>query len=157
MSGSSHPLEPSINRLENFSVYETNTYYYLIGFNNLETEFQLLKINKYFEKAKDLTEILYHDRNIYTKDEIFEILEMINEGNKLTGGLLKICSAIGLVGFVKFLDCYYFTVITQRKEVACIGGNYIYSVKNTEMFAIKPKGEPEANTFKKIWKKLIKY
>ena len=35
---------------------------------------------------------------VYTSDLIEEILEMINEGNKLSGGITKVCSAVGLVG-----------------------------------------------------------
>ena len=44
--------------------------------------------------------------------------------------------------FVKFLDCFYFTLITQKKEVGCIGGNFIYAIKSTEMFPIRKRDEP---------------
>ena len=44
-----------------------------------------------------LKDILYHDQNIYSKDEIFEILEMINDGNKLSGGLVKIWLIIVII------------------------------------------------------------
>ena len=44
--------------------------------------------------------------------------------------------------FVKFLDCFYFTLIMQKKEVGCIGGNYIYAIKSTEIFPIRKRDEP---------------
>lgn len=116
----------------------------------------MIKINRAIDKPKLLSEILHEDDLVYSKDDIAEILGMINEGNRTSGGLTKICAAFGLVGFVKFLDCFYITLITQRKEVGCIGGNFIYSVKATEMFAIKKKDSPDNYTFLKIWKKLNK-
>ena len=50
-----------------------------------------------------------------------------NIGNN--GGLEPICKAYGILGFIRFLDCYYLTLITKRAKVGCIGGNSIYTVK----------------------------
>jgi hypothetical protein len=137
-------------------LYETKTSYYLVGFNDAETRFRLLKINRTIARPKDLAEIVIEDPLIYTAEEIRDILHMVSEGNKQSGGIAKICTAFGLVGFVRFLNGYYLTLITQRKEVGCIAGNYIYSIKATEIFPIKPKDEPETNTLKTLWKKLNK-
>lgn len=54
------------------------------------------------------------------------------------GGLKPIAKAYGIVGFVRFLDCYYLTLITKRAKVGSIGGNAIYSIKSTETFPLKP-------------------
>lgn len=137
-------------------LYETSTHYYLVGSDSLEITYRLLKINRAVSKPKRLSEILHEDLLDYTKDELFEILGMIHDGNKQSGGLSKVCMAYGLVGFVRFLDCFYFTLITQRKEVGCIGGNFIYSIKATEIFAVRKKEEPNNNAFSLIWKKLNK-
>eukprot|EP00957_Ditylum_brightwellii_P046825 3553920-Ditylum_brightwellii.AAC.1 len=45
------------------------------------------------------------------------------------GGLKPIAKAFGIVGFIRFLDCYYLTLITKRVKVGSIGGNGIYSIK----------------------------
>jgi hypothetical protein len=118
--------------------------------------FRLLKINRLIRKPKSLAEIVREDDLVYTSSDIAEILKMIDDGNKTSGGLVKICSGFGIVGFVKFLDCFYLTLITQRKEVGCIAGNFIYSIKATEMFPVRPRDEPETNAFRSIWKKLNK-
>eukprot|EP01036_Dinobryon_divergens_P035223 gene35223-45615_t len=152
----SRPLEPIAVRFEKFSLYETSTNFYLLAHDTEETKFRLLKINRAIEKPKDLSEIVNDDQLVYSSELIMDTLEMINEGNKLSGGLTKVCSAVGLVGFVKFLDCFYFTLITQKKEVGCIGGNFIYAIKNTEMFPIRKRDEPETNAFRNIWRKLNK-
>ncbi|CAN0024749.1 unnamed protein product [Scytosiphon promiscuus] len=69
---------------------------------------------------------------------MIEMLDMIHEGNRTVGGLSMAAKGYGIVGFVRFLDCYYLNFITQRRLVGAIGGNLVYAIKATEMFAIKP-------------------
>jgi hypothetical protein len=67
------------------------------------------------------------------------MLDMIHDGNRMTradgksetsgGGLKPIVKAYGIVGFIRFLDCYYLTLITRRAKVGNIGGNGIYTIK----------------------------
>jgi len=102
---------------------------------------------------RPLSEFLSEDPMVYTQEEIHDILDMIHDGNRLRregsaaaaavdgtqdGGLKPIAKAYGVVGFVKFLDCYYLTLITRRAKVGSIGGNGIYTIKNTETFPLKP-------------------
>jgi hypothetical protein len=108
---------------------------------------------------RNLSEFLTEDPNVYSQTEIQEMLDMIHDGNRLRredhrpvsvedggggvgggggGGLKPIAKAYGIVGFLKFLDCYYLTLITRRAKVGSIGGNGIYTIKNTETFPIKP-------------------
>jgi SacI homology domain len=56
------------------------------------------------------------------------------------GGLKPIVRAYGIVGFIRFLDCYYLTLITRRTKVGSIGGNGVYTIKGTESFPLKPRG-----------------
>ena len=42
-----------------------------------------------------------------------------------------------MLGFIRFLDCYYLTLITKRAKVGSIGGNSIYTIKSTETFPLK--------------------
>jgi len=53
------------------------------------------------------------------------------------GGLKPIAKAYGIVGFIRFLNCYYLTLITKRAKVGSIGGNGIYSIKSTETYQIR--------------------
>lgn len=111
---------------------------------------------------RKLNEFLVEDPNVYSQREIQEMLDMIHDGNRLMredqgspnnnaandtanhpnngggGGLKPIAKAYGIVGFIKFLDCYYLTLITRRAKVGNIGGNGIYTIKATETFPIKP-------------------
>lgn len=104
---------------------------------------------------RPLSDFVTEDPNIYTQSEIREMLDMIHDGNRMTrkhvahqgdsstshtdsGGLKPIVKAYGLVGFIRFLDCYYLTLITKRAKVGSIGGNGIYTIKNTETIPLKP-------------------
>jgi hypothetical protein len=68
---------------------------------------------------------------------------MIHDGNRTTradgapgdvsgskgGGLKSIVKAYGVVGFIRFLDCYYLTLITRGAKVGSVGGNGVYTIK----------------------------
>jgi hypothetical protein len=107
---------------------------------------------------RPLSEFLTEDPHIYSQEEIADLLDTIHEGNRFlradqsshqqrsttaspdgnttnnnnaagTGGLKPIVRAYGIVGFVRFLDCYYLTLITRRAKVGNIGGNGIFTIK----------------------------
>jgi len=85
---------------------------------------------------RPLSDFLTEDPNVYTQEEIRDMLDMIHDGNRMTradgrpgdvtrnrgGGLKPIVKAYGIVGFIRFLDCYYLTLITKRAKVGSIGG-----------------------------------
>jgi hypothetical protein len=106
---------------------------------------------------RPLTDFLIEDPNVYTQEEINDMLDMIYDGNRTTAlqqlpghltdrtydnnqqqsnnnnnttpGLKPIVKAYGIVGFIRFLDCYYITLITRRAKVGTIGGNPIFTIK----------------------------
>jgi hypothetical protein len=93
---------------------------------------------------RPLSDFLTEDPNVYSQEEIKDMLDMIHDGNRMTradgtpgdltgksggGGLKPIVKAYGVVGFIRFLDCYYLTLITRRAKVGSIGGNGIYTIK----------------------------
>ena len=61
-----------------------------------------------------------------------------NQDHAQSGGLKPLVKAYGIVGFTRFLDCYYLTLITKKSKVGSIGGNDIYTIKSTETFPLKP-------------------
>lgn len=99
---------------------------------------------------RPLSDFLIEDPHTYTQPEIKDMLDMIHHGNQFTrsnrtqgdgnysGGLKPMSKGFGIFGFIRFLDCYYLTIITRRSKVGSIGANGIYTIKNTETFPIKP-------------------
>lgn len=80
-----HALEPHVSRFEQVILYETASTYYLIGFDDKETHFRILKIDRRTEKPSSLEEILREDPIVYNKEELKEMLMMISEGNRAAG------------------------------------------------------------------------
>lgn len=98
---------------------------------------------------RPLSDFLTEDPNVYSQEEIKDMLDMIHDGNRVTrsdgkpdaigvqsdsgggdgGGLKPIVKAYGIVGFIRFLDCYYLTLTTRRAKVGSIGDNAIYTIK----------------------------
>lgn len=96
---------------------------------------------------RPLSDFLTEDPNVYTQEEIRDMLDMIHDGNRMKSsngnnadgsssggdGLKPLVKAYGIVGFVRFLDCYYLTLITRRAKVGSIGGSAIYTIKVSVM------------------------
>ncbi len=68
--------------------------YYMVGSNQSDNRFRILKIDR--TTPTELTVI--EDDVIYSKQEISDILTVLEEGNRVTGGLNKVVTAYGIVG-----------------------------------------------------------
>lgn len=134
---------PIISSIQKVNIYETKARFYVVGSNNTETIFRVLKIDR--TEPKELH--IHDDKHVYSKLEIMNLLTMIESGNRTTvkqkqqsTGLTKSVSAYGIVGFVKFLEGYYMVLITKRSKVALIGGHTIYKIEDTVMQYIPNDG-----------------
>ncbi|KAF7286543.1 hypothetical protein GWI33_004946 [Rhynchophorus ferrugineus] len=124
---------PIISSIQKMALYETKSKYYLVGSNNTQTRFRVLKIDR--TDPKDLE--IIDDKVEYSPEEIHILVNMIESGNrKGSGGFSKVISAFGIVGFIKFLEGYYIILITKRRKVAVIGHHTIYKIEDTTMIYI---------------------
>ncbi|XP_050673839.1 polyphosphoinositide phosphatase isoform X1 [Leptidea sinapis] len=139
-----HPIISSIQRI---ALYETKARFYLIGSNNTQTRFRVLKIDR--TDPREL--ILVDDKVEYNKQEIHQLLNMIgfgNRGSRIGLGFNKLVSAFGIVGFIRFLEGYYIILVTKRRKIAVIGPHSIYKIEDTAMIYIpndnnKPQHQDE--------------
>lgn len=122
--------EEGVCRMHKFSLYETATRYYMVGGDIMDQRFRILKIDRAAESG---VLSIAEDDIIYTKKEMNQLLNAVDDGNKITGGLKLRCSTWGLLGFIRFTDAYYMLLITKRSQVAMVGGHYIYQVDGTEL------------------------
>lgn len=76
------------------------------------------------------------DRVVYTRTQVAELLDMIREGNRASGGLREIGRFFGIVGFIRFTGTYYMVLISRRSVVALIGGHYIYHCDETKVVPV---------------------
>lgn len=121
-------LEPVVSKLERFSLYETTSHLYVTASDKMETQYRVLKIDRRVANPASLADICQEDPVVYTPIDMLEMLDMINEGNRTVGGLRTLQKGFGIVGFAKFLDCYYLNFITQRKLVGatCLATGVAY-------------------------------
>ena len=125
--------EEGVCRMHKFSLYETATRYYVVGGDIMDQRFRILKIDRTAESG-ELS--IAEDDIIYTKKEMNQLLNAVDDGNKITGGLKLRCSTWGLLGFIRFTDAYYMLLITKRSQVAMVGGHYIYQIDGTELVSL---------------------
>ncbi|EST05716.2 Synaptojanin, N-terminal [Kalmanozyma brasiliensis GHG001] len=76
------------------------------------------------------------DRVVYSRTQVAELLDMIREGNRATGGLQEVGRFFGIVGFIRFTSTYYMVLISRRSVVALIGGHYIYHCDETVILPV---------------------
>ncbi|KAI9800318.1 MAG: phosphatidylinositol-3,5-bisphosphate 5-phosphatase [Piccolia ochrophora] len=134
--------DDGICKMQRFSLYETASRYYLVGGDLLDRRFRVLKIDRTADSG-DLS--IAGDDIVYTKKEMNQVLNAIDDGNRSSGGMKLRCSAWGLLGFIRFTGAYYMLLITKRSQVALIGGHYIYQVDGTELI---PLTVPSSSRFK---------
>lgn len=79
--------------------------------------YRVLKLDRRVVNPTSLADICQEDPVVYTPIDMIEMLDMIHEGNRTVGGLTMTAKGYGIVGFVRFLDCYYLNFITQRRLV----------------------------------------
>lgn len=131
-----------INWVQRVALYVTTSRYYLIGSNNTQTAFKVLKIDR-TDPHDELN--IFDDRYEYNYQEICDLLLRLDSGNKTRSdqsGIKKTVSSFGLLGFVRFLHGYYLILVLKRRKVASIGYHTIYKVEDTKMIYI-PNEQPK--------------
>ncbi|KOC69018.1 Polyphosphoinositide phosphatase [Habropoda laboriosa] len=96
-------FHPIISSIQKIALYETKSKFYLMGSNNTLTRFRVLKIDRM--EPKEL--VVIDDKREYTQDEIKDLVNEINMGNRTrvgqrnnSGGVARIISAFGIVGSI---------------------------------------------------------
>lgn len=140
-------FRPAVKTLQRIALYETKSRFYLVGSNNTQTSFRVLKIDRQDPRGLNISD----DKTIYNNREIRNLLTMIDVGNrskigqKIGSGLTKTVSAFGIAGFVRFLEGFYVVLITKRRKVGLIGQHTIYKIEDTSMIAIPHDSVREAH------------
>ncbi|EFN85512.1 SAC domain-containing protein 3 [Harpegnathos saltator] len=94
-------FHPIISSIQKIALYETKSRFYLMGSNNTLTRFRVLKIDRM--EPREL--VVVDDKREYTQDEIKDLVNMIDMGNRTRagqrnniGGVARVVSAFGIVG-----------------------------------------------------------
>ncbi|KAL8953381.1 MAG: hypothetical protein Q9222_000758 [Ikaeria aurantiellina] len=125
--------EAGVCRMHRFSLYETSSRFYMIGSDVLDQRFRILKIDRTVESG-DLS--IVEDDIVYSRKEMNQLLNAVDDGNKSSGGLKFRCTAWGVLGLIRFTGAYYMLLTTRRSQVAMIGGHYVYQIDATELISL---------------------
>ncbi|KAF9283824.1 phosphatidylinositol-3,5-bisphosphate 5-phosphatase [Mortierella antarctica] len=129
------PTRPGHIVLNRYFLYETKTRFFIVGTNApAGTRFRVLKID--LTTAPDELSIT-EDETVYSKYEVDDLLEMIANGNKSTGGDAQDCKVLW-----DYRICYYLTIITRRSSVALIGGHYTFHIDAASTISIHSSTTP---------------
>lgn len=118
------------HRMHKFILYETTTRYWITGSDISDKYFRLLRIERNSPPGQIK---LFEDPMVYDRKQTNDLLNTIDHGNKANGGLRMKYSFWGTLGFIRFTEAYYMLLITKRKQVAMIGGHYVYQIEGTEL------------------------
>ena len=122
-----------IFQMYRFVLYETVSRFYLVGIDVSDSKHRILKI----ERITDNGELcISEDSGVYSKTELHELLNAIDDGNRSSGGLKLRTHTWGLLGFIRLTGDYYMLLITKRSSVAIIGGHYVYQIDGTELLSL---------------------
>jgi hypothetical protein len=70
----------------------------MVGSNHNEDQFRVLKIDRTSPYELQVTD----DEVFYSKSEMMDLLAMIENGNRATGGLQKVAQCFGILGNLSF-------------------------------------------------------
>lgn len=76
------------------------------------------------------------DRVIYSRTQVNDLLSLLREGNRASGGLHEVGRFFGIVGFIRFTSTYYMVLISRRSIVALVGGHYIYHADEAKILPV---------------------
>ena len=81
----------SLNR---FVLYETKRRFYIVGSNSSDTRHRVLKVDRTTQDELIVTE----DEGVYNERQLNELLRMLEDGNKGSGGLARVGVFFGIAG-----------------------------------------------------------
>ncbi|KAJ3265534.1 phosphatidylinositol-3,5-bisphosphate 5-phosphatase [Chytriomyces hyalinus] len=121
-------------KLTLLTLYETRARFFMVGSTQDEDTFRILKINR--SPDPETGALCVSDGRNYGRQEMLDVLAMIESGNAATGGMKRVASCFGIVGFVSFLEGHYMILVTKRSAVALIGGHYVYHIDDTMILGL---------------------
>eukprot|EP00656_Telonema_subtile_P033597 TRINITY_DN3733_c0_g2_i2.p1 TRINITY_DN3733_c0_g2~~TRINITY_DN3733_c0_g2_i2.p1 ORF type:complete len:673 (-),score=199.77 TRINITY_DN3733_c0_g2_i2:508-2526(-) len=118
--------------LEDITLYETASYFYLVG-RQASGNWRILKV------ARTLGLHLSCDAMLYSRRQLDETLNALHVLNLAEGGMTSRGSVLGVLGFIKLWEGYYYMyVVTESRVVGNIGDNQVMAINETALVKLAP-------------------
>ncbi|XP_049849011.1 uncharacterized protein LOC126317078 [Schistocerca gregaria] len=125
-------LRPPGFYLYKIDVFETKNSYCLVGWDVRKTSYRVLEVDR---MPRDQLNLREHHKS-YTRDEAVNFLKFLDVTSKSTGGLKRLTSCYGLLGFFRLTSCYYMLLIKKRVQVGNIGRHRVFAIKKTKHYTV---------------------
>ncbi|CAN6202219.1 unnamed protein product [Urochloa humidicola] len=139
--------------LQSFELYEAESKFYILGTNSEKTLWRLLTIDRMEPSELNVDE----DSTVHSQSDYLDLLEVLDEDHRSTGGVKFVTNCFGIIGFIKFLGPYYMLIITEQRKIGDIFGHPVYQVTKTAMIELsnsktKPNliNSKDENRYKKL-------
>ncbi|KAG2610092.1 hypothetical protein PVAP13_4KG096400 [Panicum virgatum] len=94
---------------------------------------------------------------MHSQSDYPDLLKILDEDHKSTGGVKFVTNCFGIIGFIKFLGPYYMLIITEQRKIGDIFGHPVYQVTKTAMIELsnsktRPKltNSKDENRYRKL-------
>ncbi|KAJ2582108.1 phosphatidylinositol-3,5-bisphosphate 5-phosphatase [Coemansia sp. RSA 1836] len=136
----SHDAELLLRRptviLTSFDIYESKTLLCLVGSNESEGYYRVLRITR-GTTTDDVRKMVDDDKVSHTRASIQQLVSRL-----LASGMrLLVANVCGILGFVRFTKGCYISLVARRRPVALLGGHYIYHVEDTRLISVAYRPE----------------
>ncbi|XP_052158492.1 phosphoinositide phosphatase SAC3-like [Oryza glaberrima] len=118
--------------LQSFELYEAESKFYILGTNTDKTSWKLLKIDRIEPSELNIDE----SSTVYSHSGYLDLLKVLDEDHRSTGGVKFVTKCFGIIGFIKFLGPYYMLIITEQRKIGAIFGHPVYQVTRTAMIEL---------------------
>ncbi|KAG2610096.1 hypothetical protein PVAP13_4KG096400 [Panicum virgatum] len=139
--------------LQSFELYEAESKFYILGTNTDKTLWRLLTIDRLEPSELHVDE----DSTMHSQSDYPDLLKILDEDHKSTGGVKFVTNCFGIIGFIKFLGPYYMLIITEQRKIGDIFGHPVYQVTKTAMIELsnsktRPKltNSKDENRYRKL-------
>ncbi|CAL5037301.1 unnamed protein product [Urochloa decumbens] len=139
--------------LQCFELYEAESKFYILGTNTDKTLWRLLTIDRMEPSELNVDE----DSTVHSQSDYLDLLKVLDEDHRSTGGVKFVTNCFGIIGFIKFLGPYYMLIITEQRKIGDIFGHPVYQVTKTAMIELsnsktKPQliNSKDENRYKKL-------
>ncbi|KAJ2741016.1 phosphatidylinositol-3,5-bisphosphate 5-phosphatase [Coemansia sp. BCRC 34301] len=120
--------------LTSFDIYESKTLLCLIGSNESEGYYRVLRISR---ATDNVCKMVNDDMVSHSRGSIQKLVASL-----LASGMrLLVANVCGILGFVRFTKGCYISLVARRKPVALLGGHYIYHVEDTRLISVAYRPE----------------
>ena len=115
---------------QSFVLYETRAKHYLVATDNVGSNARILKFDR-SDNSRNGPLSVQEDGSALTCDQVEKLKQTLRGA-----GASELVRAVGVIGFVQFLEGWYVLFCTKRREIGVVGRHIIYKIVETAFVSL---------------------